>query len=73
MSQENQKDEKNEKQGFMICCGDDADFCKDFSCKVEETDNGVSFTVTSDDPEKVEKLKAKMKSCCDSSDSESCC
>lgn len=57
----------------MFCCGDSEDLCKDFSCKVEETDKGLTISVTSDDPEKVEKLKAKMKSCCDSSDSKSCC
>ncbi len=57
----------------MFCCGDSADFCKDFSCNVEETDKGFTISVTSDDPEQVEKLKAKMKSCCGDSDSESCC
>ena len=56
-----------------ISCGDSADHYQDVSCKVEETENGICFTVTSDDPAKVEKLKAKIKSCCDSSDSKSCC
>ena len=37
--------------------------------KKVETEKGFTITVTSDDPEKVETLKAKMKSCCDSSDS----
>ena len=58
---------------MMFCCGDDADICKDFSCSIEEHEKGITFTATSDDPEKVEKLKAKMKSCCDSSDDKSCC
>jgi len=58
---------------ITICCGDSADLCKDVSCKVEETENGITFSVTSDDPEKVEELKAKMKSCCETSDSKSCC
>lgn len=57
----------------MICCGDSVNLCQDFSCSFEETDKGFTISVTSDDPEKVEKLKAKMKSCCDSSDSKSCC
>ena len=56
-----------------ICCGDSANLCQDVSCKVEETENGITFTVTSDDPAKVEKLKAKLKSCCDTSDDKSCC
>ena len=64
--------EKNETK-VKICCGDSADLCKDASCKVEEIENGITFSITSDDPEKVEQLKAKMKSCCGSSNSESCC
>ena len=57
----------------MVCCGDDANICNDFACKMEETENGFTFTVTSDDPAKVEKLKAKVQSCCDSSNDKSCC
>jgi hypothetical protein len=45
------------------CCGADTkDWCKDFTCKVEETDKGLTITVTSDDPKKVEALKTLRKS-----------
>jgi hypothetical protein len=40
------------------CCGVDT---KDW-CKVEETDKGLTITVTSDDPKKVEALKTLRKS-----------
>ncbi len=72
MCEENQTDRTNRTK-VQICCGDSADLCKDVSCKVEEIENGITFSITSDDPEKVEKLKAKMKSCCGSSDSECSC
>ena len=61
------------KKKVSICCGGSDDLTQDFSCSFEETEKGFTFSVTSDDPEKVEKLKARMKSCCDSSSDESCC
>ena len=56
-----------------ICCGDSVDLCQDVSCKVEEIEKGITFTITSDDPKKVEKLKLKVQSCCDSSENKCCC
>ena len=56
-----------------IYCGDSVDLCKDVSYKVEEIENGITFTVTSDDPAKIEKRKAKLKLWCDRSESQCCC
>lgn len=61
---------------MKFCCGTDEDLCQDISCKIDETDNGFTFTVSSDNPERVEKLKSMMKSCCssgDKADKSSCC
>ena len=51
---------------MMFCCGSAEDLCQGISCKVEETDQGFTFSVTSDDPGKIEKLKSMAKSCCSS-------
>lgn len=56
-----------------FCCGDAENLFQGFSCSFEATEKGFRISVTSDDPEKVEKLKAKMQCCCDSTDSKSCC
>ena len=45
----------------MFSCGT-TDFCKDFNCKVEETEKGITVTITGDDPKKVEALKTMIKS-----------
>ena len=57
----------------VICCGTSEDLCKDLTCKFEETDKGFQISVTSDDPEKVKKLKEKFSSCCNSGSDKSCC
>ena len=58
----------------VVCCGTTSEnLCEGLSCKVEETDKGVCICLTSDDPEKVKQIKEKMKSCCGSGDTKSCC
>ena len=57
----------------ILCCGSTENLCKDISCKVEETDKGICFSVTSDDPEQVKLLKSKVKSCCSQDDCQSGC
>jgi hypothetical protein len=57
----------------ILCCGSTENLCREISCKVEETDNGICFTVTSNDPEQVKMLKAKIKSCCSQDDKLSNC
>lgn len=63
------------EMNIKFCCGTDEDLCKDVTCKIDETENGFTFTVTSDNPERVEKLKSMMKSCCsdDKDGKSSCC
>ena len=56
---------------MMILCCPPEDLCKGVSCKVDQTDNGLVITLSSDDPKKVEKLKAAVKCCCD--ETEDCC
>ncbi len=56
---------------MMFCCGSNDKF-KDVSCKVDQTDNGVVITVSSDDPKTVESIK-KMSDCCDSKTDSNCC
>jgi len=47
----------------VVCCGTSAEnLGEGLECKVEETDKGYTISVTSDDPEKLEQLKAMMKS-----------
>lgn len=48
----------------MFGCGlDFKDLCNSFACKVEQTDKGLTITLTSDDPQKVKALKAMVESC----------
>ncbi len=57
-----------------ICCGTSAEnMCEGLSCKVEETDGGICINLTSNDPEKVKRIKEKMQSCCGGSDNAKCC
>ena len=55
------------------CCVDLGDLCKDFKCEVKEHEHGVCICLSSEDASKVEALKARMKSCCESGTSGSCC
>jgi|GEM_PF-6921495 len=58
----------------VVCCGPSGEnLCEGLSCNVEQTDQGYTISVTSDDPEKLKQLKEKMKSCCGSDDARSCC
>jgi hypothetical protein len=66
-------DENMAEMKAIFCCGSTENLCEDISCKVEETDKGFCFSVTSDDPEKIKMLKEKIKSCCSPTDSKSCC
>ena len=61
---------------FMFnCSGDQKDLCKDFNCKVEQTDKGLNISIEGDDPKKIVALKkmfeASKELCC--GDDKSCC
>ncbi|MFQ5500463.1 MAG: hypothetical protein ACE5FH_12410 [Candidatus Zixiibacteriota bacterium] len=46
----------------MLCCGTiPKDLCEKFDCKVEESDNGLTINLTSDDPKKAYALKQLFK------------
>ena len=65
----------SEKKMVFSCC-DDENLCEGYKCEVEETANGVCICITSDDPEKVTRLKEKVTSCCAPSgdgSKKSCC
>ena len=57
----------------ILCCGSEENLCKGISCKIEETDKGICFCMTSDDPEQIKRLKSKIKSCCSQEDKLSTC
>ena len=63
------------------CCGVPVDLCKQFDCKIEEIDQGICFSFTSDDKKKAEALKSMLKAyrdlggegCCQTGEKSSCC
>lgn len=57
----------------VFCCGSEKNLCEDLLCKIEETDKGICFSMTSDDPEKVKMLKSRIKSCCSQDDKQPTC
>ena len=66
---------------MMSCCSIPVDLCRQFNCKVEEIDKGISVSFTSDDKAKAEALKNLVKSyralggdeCCGPKTAQSCC
>ena len=50
----------------MDCCGIPIDFksmCKDFNCKVQETEDGIQISLSPKDSSKAEALKSMVKAC----------
>ncbi|MFQ5454206.1 MAG: hypothetical protein ACE5D6_08475 [Candidatus Zixiibacteriota bacterium] len=58
---------------MLGCCFDAKDIWKDFSCKVEDNDKGITVTITGDDPKKVEALKTMLKSAKELCSDNCCC
>lgn len=58
---------------MFCCCFDSKNLCKDFDCKVENLDNGIKISLTSDDKKKVEGLQKILDGCKSLSGDKSCC
>lgn len=44
------------------CCScDPKEFCKDFECRAEETEKGITIKITTKDSEKAKALKEMLK------------
>lgn len=58
---------------FGYYCTGMKNLCKDFTCNVEETEKGLTISITSEDPKKVEALKTLHKSYRELCGDDCCC